>query len=105
MIIDVSKEGTLVRISLRGRMDAVSSPDFDHAIEELMSGGENEFLVEFSQLEYISSAGLQSLLAAAKRLEQQQGKITLSGLKGAVREVFEMSGFDTLFPILELERD
>lgn len=100
MDIEISKDD-LVRITLKGRMDAVSSPDFDRALDELMSEGQTHFLLDLSNLEYISSAGLQSLLAAAKRLEQMDGGITLSNLKGAVLEVFEISGFDTLFPILD----
>jgi anti-anti-sigma factor len=101
MVIDISKSDGTIVVSLKGRMDAVSSPDFDRAVEELMANGERHFMINLSDLEYISSAGLQSLLAAAKRLEQIEGEISLSHLKGAVREVFEISGFDTLFPILE----
>ncbi len=101
MDIDISRSDSTIIMSLKGRMDAVSSPDFDRAIEELMANGEKNFLINLSDLEYISSAGLQSLLATAKRLEQIEGGISLSHLKGAVREVFEISGFDTLFPILE----
>ncbi len=100
MDIEISR-GDVVRITLKGRMDAVSSPDFDRALDELMSQGQRQFLLDLSDLEYISSAGLQSLLAAAKRLEQIEGVITLSNLNGAVLEVFQISGFDTLFPILD----
>jgi anti-anti-sigma factor len=100
MDIEISR-GDVVRITLKGRMDAVSSPDFDRALDELMSQGQRQFLLDLSNLEYISSAGLQSLLAAAKRLEQIEGIITLSNLNGAVLEVFQISGFDTLFPILD----
>jgi len=100
MNIEISR-GDVVRITLKGRMDAVSSPDFDRALDELMSQGQRQFLLDLSNLEYISSAGLQSLLAAAKRLEQIEGIITLSNLNGAVLEVFQISGFDTLFPILD----
>jgi anti-anti-sigma factor len=100
MDIEISRSD-VVRITLKGRMDAVSSPDFDRALDELMTEGQRNFLLDLSKLEYISSAGLQSLLAAAKRLEQIDGGITLSNLNGAVREVFQISGFDTLFPILD----
>ncbi len=100
MDIEISR-GDVIKITLRGRMDAVSSPDFDRALDELMTQGQRQFLLDLANLEYISSAGLQSLLAAAKRLEQIEGVITLSNLNGAVLEVFQISGFDTLFPILD----
>jgi anti-anti-sigma factor len=101
MVINISRSDGTIVMSLKGRMDAVSSPDFDRAVQELMENGERHFLINLSELEYISSAGLQSLLAAAKRLEQIEGEISLSNLKGAVQEVFEISGFDTLFPIID----
>lgn len=100
MNIAVTKKANEACIALGGRMDAVSSPDFDRIVEKLITGGERNFTLNMTDLEYISSAGLQSILAAAKRLEQIEGGITLSNLRGSVREVFEISGFDSLFPIL-----
>ncbi len=101
MNIAVSKRDDDTCIALGGRMDAVSSPDFDRIIGKLMKDGERNFTLNMGDLEYISSAGLQSILAAAKHLEQIEGGITLSNLRGSVREVFEISGFDSLFPILD----
>jgi len=52
-----------------------------------------------SRLEYISSAGLRVLLVMAKKVQQAKGKVALFGLSPNVREVFSVSGFDTIFSI------
>jgi len=101
MEIDVKKEGQAVIISLTGRMDAVSSPQFDKTVDDFMEQGETHILIDFKSLEYISSAGLQSILALAKRLEPINGTVLLSDLNGAVKEVFEISGFSSIFSIYD----
>jgi anti-anti-sigma factor len=101
MEIDVKKEGKAVIISLTGRMDAVSAPQFDKTVDDFMEQGETCILIDFKALEYISSAGLQSVLALAKRLELMNGTVILSDLTGAVKEVFEISGFSSIFSIYD----
>ncbi len=99
MVIDLRKEGSSIVISIKGRMDAVCAPDLEKILDEKIAENELYFVFDFSDLEYISSAGLQCILAAAKNLEGRQGGIALTSLRGTVKEVFEISGFDTLFPI------
>ncbi|HEY5496916.1 MAG TPA: STAS domain-containing protein [Syntrophales bacterium] len=101
MEIDVKKEGQAVIIALTGRMDAVSAPQFDKTVDDFIAQGKTRLLIDFKSLEYISSAGLQSILALAKRLELINGTVHLSELNGAVKEVFEISGFSSIFPIYD----
>jgi len=101
MEIDVKKEGQAVIIALTGRMDAVSAPQFDKTVDDFIAQGKTRLLIDFKSLEYISSAGLQSILALAKRLELINGTVHLSDLNGAVKEVFEISGFSSIFPIYD----
>ena len=88
-------------ISAAGRMDAVTAPQFDKRLETLIAEGATRIIIDFRDLEYISSAGLQTILANAKKLENLNGEILLVHLSGAVKEVFEISGFDTIFPIFD----
>jgi len=99
MVIDWRKEESSIVITIKGRMDAVCAPDLEKLLDEKIHEGDLFFIFDFSDLEYISSAGLQCILAAAKTLEGRQGGIALTSLRGTVKEVFEISGFDTLFPI------
>jgi len=101
MEIDAKKEGQAVIIALTGRMDAVSAPQFDKTVDDFIEQGETRILIDFKTLEYISSAGLQSVLALAKRLEMISGTVLLSDLNGAVKEVFEISGFSSIFTIFD----
>ncbi|HPL62250.1 MAG: STAS domain-containing protein [Syntrophales bacterium] len=99
MEIRSSKDDGVIVVSVQGRMDAVTAPDFDQCLEKFLQEGEKKFVIDFSGLEYISSAGLQSLLKTAKQLENTGGLLHLSNLRGSVRDVFEISGFDSIFRI------
>ncbi len=93
MKIDATKEGNAVVMSLKGRLDAVASSEFERSLSDWISKGDRNFLLNFTDLEYISSAGLRSILATSKKLKETQGKIFLTGLHGPVEEVFKISGF------------
>jgi len=93
------EKGTLV--SVTGRMDAVSSPGFEVELGKLIDEGNINFVVDFSELDYISSSGLRSVLATAKRLKGKNGQILLASLKDVVKEVFEISGFSAIIPIYD----
>jgi anti-sigma B factor antagonist/stage II sporulation protein AA (anti-sigma F factor antagonist) len=101
MEITTSKVKNAVVVSVKGRLDAVTSADFEKELKEVIAQGETLFVLDFGNLDYISSAGLRSILSAAKRLKEKQGKLYISSLKDMVKEVFDISGFSTLIPIYE----
>ena len=100
----------IITLSLSGRLDATTAKTFQDAILGRIESGSCRLVVELSQLEYISSAGLRVFALAGKRLNSVNGKLVLCGLKKTipyntlnripdpVREVFETSGFSTIFP-------
>jgi anti-anti-sigma factor len=99
MEIHAAKEGNAMVMSLKGRLDAVTSSEFERSLSDWISKGENKFLLNFTDLEYISSAGLRSILATSKKLKEKQGKILLTGVHGPVEEVFKISGFLSIFRV------
>jgi anti-anti-sigma factor len=103
MKIHTKKEKGAMVISVKGRLDAVTSPEFENSLSDWMSKGENIFLLNFSEMDYISSAGLRSILATAKKLKENQGKILFTGLRGPVEQVFKISGFYSIFKIFTSE--
>lgn len=105
MKIETAKEKNTAIVSVKGKIDAVTAPEFEKVLANLIVQGENAFLLNFNGLEYISSAGLRSILSAAKQLKPKNGTIILSGLKGPVKDVFKISGFDTIFKIFESRED
>jgi anti-sigma B factor antagonist len=82
-----------------GRMDAVSAPRFEAACTEQLEQGRANLVADLSGLEYISSAGLRSILASGKKLKTSGGSLAFCGLSGMVDEVFRVSGFMKLFRI------
>jgi anti-anti-sigma factor len=84
----------------RGRLDSHSGPLFEQELLEYIAGGCSRLLIDFSELTYISSAGLRVILVAAKRMKAAGGKFVLAALNDQVSEVFEISGFSRLLDIV-----
>ena len=103
MEITRKKDENTVILAINGRMNAVTTPEFEKILSEMISTGENSFLINLNSLEYISSAGLRSILAGAKKLKETGGELMFSGLQGAVEDVFKISGFHSLFKVFVTE--
>lgn len=82
-----------------GRLDSNSSPALEKVIVEELAAGRQRLVFDLSGMDYISSAGLRVILLAGKKLRASQGKMVLVGMQDLVKEVFEMSGFLTLFAV------
>jgi anti-sigma B factor antagonist len=91
--------GTKVLLTVTERMDAVSAPQFEAACMELLGQGHAEQIADLGGLEYISSAGLRSILGAGKKLKSAGGSLSFCGLSGMVEDVFRVSGFLKLFKV------
>lgn len=85
----------------RGRLDSSSSPELERLLTEQLDAGSQRLVLDFSDLEYISSAGLRVVLLAGKKLRASKGKMVLVSLQDMVREVFDMSGFLALFAVAD----
>lgn len=105
MNISISKEGDLAVISVEGRVDTVSAPELEKRLVEQISVGDTRLVVDFCGVDYISSAGLRSLMVAAKKANASGGKLSCCSLTGVVKKVFEVSGFATILPVYESMED
>lgn len=99
MDFQAQKDANVTVISISGRLDAVTVSEYEKKVRELIDGGEILFVVNFEQLDYISSAGLRGLLVMAKLLKAKGGQVRFANVNGGVREVFNISGFNSLFKI------
>jgi len=99
------KEGSSFIVEIIGRMDASTAPDFEKECNRWLEDGENQMVVDFSGTEYISSAGLRGILSIGKKLKNQGGSLSLCQMSGMVQEVFEISGFSSIFPIFDAIED
>ncbi len=105
MEITTKKEKGQVVVLVQGRIDAVTAPAFEKNLAELVAQGETRFVLNFHGLEYISSAGLRSILATAKQLKTREGRMVFAGLQGSARDVFKISGFGSIFQIFDTEAE
>jgi len=98
MQITATKKENATIAALAGRMDAMTTVEFDRWLAERLATGESHFILDMQGLDYISSAGLRSLLSAAKQLKAKNGVLLICCLGGTVEEVFRMSGFLSILP-------
>jgi anti-anti-sigma factor len=99
MDITGNKSKGSVVLELRGRLDTVSSDDLSSKIEGLMERGERHLVLDFSEVNYISSSGLRVILMAAKRVKAVHGKLALVSLNRQSQVVFQLAGFSTVFTV------
>ena len=100
MEISEQQAGNATVVQFAGRLDATTAPTTDTALAAAVGRSPN-LVLDLSTLEYISSAGLRVLLKAAKQAQTAKQKLVLAALQPAVRQVFEISGFSTLFPTFD----
>lgn len=91
-------------VAIAGSLDSTTSPEAQKALDAVIAGARNVAL-DFTELDYISSAGLRVLLGAAKQLRASGGTLRMFGLNQSVREVFEISGFSTILSVYSSEAE
>ncbi len=101
MKIDEENDGNLLVVKPVGKLDSVHGPDLEKAILGALERGDRNLLLDMSEVTYISSRGLRVFLLGAKKAKAEGGKISICALQEFVREVFDLSGFLTLFDVFE----
>lgn len=97
MTINKISDGEKLTLAIAGRLDTNSSPKLEAELRQSVDGV-TELFFDFSEAEYISSAGLRVLLAAQKVMNRQ-GSMKLIGVSDEVMEVFEITGFADMLTI------
>ena len=90
---------------LIGRLDSNTSQGFEQKLFQAISDGSKNMVVDFMDIDYISSAGLRVILKAFKALQREDGRIFLCSMQKYVREIFEMTGIDSFVPTLDTMDD
>ena len=97
MDIKKTKNDTTLTLAIQGRIDTTTAPQLEAELRSDIDGV-TELYLDFTCVEYISSAGLRVLLSAQK-LMSRQGKMVLSHVNESVMEVFEVTGFSDILTI------
>jgi anti-anti-sigma factor len=103
MQLEVKQTGEIRVLIFEGNLDTNTSIAAETTINELIDNGAQKILVNFENLNFISSAGLRVLLATAKKLKGTGGDLKICGLNPTVQEVFDISGFSTILTVVSSE--
>lgn len=97
MTITRKQNGETLEIALEGRLDTMTAPELEAELNKSLAGAET-LIIDFSKLDYISSAGLRVLLSAHKVMTSKGG-MKVTNVNEIVREVFEVTGFADILDI------
>lgn len=97
MTIEKSMEDKQLTLTLTGRLDTTTAPQLEAELKRSI-GGVESLVLNFANLEYLSSAGLRVLLAAQKVMNKQ-GKMVIRNVNETISEVFEITGFSDILTI------
>ncbi len=90
-------------VYLEGNMDTNSSSEVLEALDKLRNSGVKTILLNFENVDYVNSAGLQVILATAQQLRSSGGDLRLYMMNSEVKEIFDISGFSTLLMVFDNE--
>ena len=99
MEIIEKNQGGINIYKINGQLNSNTSQGLEDKLIRAIDGGSKSMIIDFKNLDYISSAGLRVILKAIKALKREDGKIMLCDMQDYVKEVFEISGLDSLMPI------
>ena len=97
MTITKQQNGSALCVAIEGRLDTTTAPDLEKELKDALNGI-TDLTMDFSKLDYISSAGLRVLLSAHKAMAKQGG-MKLIHVNEIVMEVFEVTGFSDILNI------
>ncbi len=93
MNVTFESVGSAIIIDLFGRLDSANAASVEAELLARLAEGSGGVVIDFTRLDYISSAGLRIVLVVAKRMKQAGRKLVLTGFQSNIKDVFEISGF------------
>ena len=104
MKITTEKKAEVLVVHAEGRLDFMTAGEFEKEVSTLIQQLKQNVLLDFEKLDYISSAGLRSILILAKETKTKGNILALCSLNETIKEVFCISKFDsiiTIYPTIE----
>ncbi len=98
MKITSTKEDSTLKIAVSGRLDTSTAPELESELKKTMNGI-TDLVLDVSELDYISSAGLRVLLSAQKTMNAQSGTMRVLGANEMVKEIFDVTGFSDILTL------
>ena len=98
MTTNTKQEGTTLTMSIEGRIDTQTAPQLEKVIQAAIEGIQ-DLKLDFTQVSYISSAGLRTILCAQNWMDAKEGSMVLNGCSKNILDVFKVTGFDSFLTI------
>lgn len=95
----VEDTATAVKIQVAGELDSAAVEEFNESITPILNQANREITLDLQELEFISSAGLRSLLLMNKKALADGGTVVLVNARKEIMQVFSLTGFDTFMTI------
>lgn len=105
MKLETTAIDSVTVVEMEGNLDTNTSVNAQDHLAGLMDEGAAKIVMDFTKVDFVSSAGLRVLLATAKRLGGIGGNLRICGLNDEVNEVFEISGFSTILDVFPTRND
>jgi anti-anti-sigma factor len=93
------KQDQVMIVSIQGRLDTTNYMVLEKRLMELIDEGQIHLVINCKSMDYVSSSGLRILLMALKKVTSLKGRFILCALQDNIREIFEISGFTSIFDI------
>ena len=103
--IELEEIEHVVILRIDGRLDASTAPILERKIDFLINEHHLKIALDFSQIDYLSSAGMRVLLSESKKMHNQQGKLVLFSTNSDVEEILKMAGFDRILNIFPPQKE
>ncbi len=99
MDVQFTREGSTLIAAVVGRIDGGNAHEFAETVGKAQSDDDKAMIMDFAELDYISSAGLRAVLMTAKSCKSSNSEFALCSLPDQIMTVFEVSGFDKIIAI------
>ncbi len=103
--VELEEIDKVVILRLDGRIDAATAPILGQKIQMLIDDNHVQIALDFTYVDYLSSAGMRVLLSESRKLHAKQGTFVLFSLSSEVEEVLKMAGFDRILHIFPTEKE
>ena len=105
MNVTINEKQGIIIVTLEGNLDTNTSPEVETELNKLIEPDGVKLIINLSQTNYVSSAGLRIFLATAKKLTAKQGVFKLCAPNDVVKEVLDISGFSSILDVKATEED
>jgi anti-sigma B factor antagonist len=105
MIVVKENRSDAIVLAPRPGVDSSTAKQFEETLLAAIGSGTGNVIIDFSDLDYISSAGLRAIIIGAKAAKSRGAKLVLCSMRSHIRTVFDTSGFTKLVPIVPARQD